>query len=805
LPANAPSDEMSSGSASSASQSRRPLAGIRVLDLSHVVSGPYATLVLANLGADVIRVGRGSAAPAPPGADGKLSASEAFEWGMNRNKRSVSINLKSAAGKKILRDLAKQADIVFSNFRPGRLETLGLGNEELRRLNPALITCELNGFGSVGPWASMPAYDPVVQALSGTMSYTGSADPEDMPVRWTVPIGDIFAGLYAVIGMLAALVERRETGRGRHIEVAMHDVMLAMNSYRVPLALSFGELPVPAPNEGGQGTVPYGTFQGSDGKWLAIGVSDRMWESACRVVGREDLLADASLAANRGRWERREEITRIFRDALGKAPAADWESKFHEAGVIAGRVNTIADLLEHPQLRARDMVVGLNDSAGRPVTVIGDPLHWTGGDDVRAPVPQGADTGAILRDLLGFDEGELRALAGSGAIELNDRGEGAAVPEPVEPIATASEPPSPRGPLGHVAIIEMDGDEPSKGFAGRILASLGARVTKITRPPSARREPYPNPKREAAYRASLDAGKEVVPIDIKEAAGRDRFLDLVGEADAVLDNYRAGVLGRLGIGYERLAEANPRIVACSITGYGHTGPWARYPAFDAAIQALGGGMSLAPIPEGMNGEPVRWGLPIGGLNGSLYAVIGILAGLLQRERDGHARPVDIGLLDAQAALLCYRVPQAATGIEIVATPRMGGTGAMPFGPFRTADGGWFVICITQQFWRSFAEVAGAPALAEDPRFATEALRQQHGDELNRTVEQLFAGEPSQVWTERFVAAELPGAPVANLAEAFDHPHVAIRQMKETVVDPEFGPIWIAGNPIKFSPATGTSS
>jgi crotonobetainyl-CoA:carnitine CoA-transferase CaiB-like acyl-CoA transferase len=796
---NIATSEKSAAPAGDNASTKLPLAGIRVLDLSQVVSGPYATLVLANLGAEVIQVKRRTEMENGGPIRDTLSASEGFEWGMNRNKKSISVDLKSAKGQQIIKDLIAHVDIIFSNFRPGKLEALGLGNADLRKINPRLISCELNGFGSYGPWASMPAYDPVVQALSGTMSFTGSPDPNDMPVRWTVPIGDIFAGLFSVIGVLAALVERKHTGQGRHVEVAMHDVMLAMNSYRVPLALSFGEIPVPSPNEGGQGTVPYGTFQGSDGKWFAIGVSDRMWEQACRLIGREDLLADEALSRNQGRWERRDEIVGIFREALRKRPAAEWESKFLEAGVIAGRVNTIADVLKHPQLRARDMVVEKTDEHGRKVTMIGDPLHWMSEEAIVAPSAVGADTRPVLRSLLHLADAELKALEDSGVVESASTAPAKALS--ASPNASfGSQAPSPRGPLGHIHVLEMDGDEPSKGFAGHILRDLGANVTKISRPPSDRREPYPNHRRESAYKGSLDAGKETQVFDIKTPQGREGFLDLVKSSDAVLDNYRVGVLERLGIGFDALTQANPAIVTCSITGYGRTGPWARYPAFDAAIQALGGGMSLAPIPEGMGDEPVRWGMPIGGLNGSLHAVIGMLAGLIQSERDGHARPVDISLLDAQAALLCYRVPQAAAGIEIVATPRRGGTGALPFGPFRTADGKWFVICITQQFWRKFMQVAGAEQLVDDPRFATEKLRQENEAAVNAVVEELMAKETADEWASRFLKAELPGAKVCNLAEAFEHPHAEIRDMKISVPDEHFGSVWVAGNPIKFGAA-----
>lgn len=782
--------------------SRRPLEGIRVIDLSQVVSGPYGTLILANLGAEVIRIQRVEdvAAHASRSApQGRMSEEDATDWGLNRGKRSVALNLKSKEGRDLLARLLRDADVMFSNFRPGKLEALGLGHADMQKLNPSLIACELNGFGSEGSWANMPSYDPIAQALSGTMSFTGSPDPKEMPVRWTVPIGDLFAGSMATIGVIAALIRRQKTGRGRHIEAAMHDVMLAMNSYRVPLALTFGEIPVPSPNEGGQGTVPYGSFRCADDRWISIGVSDRMWPNACRIIEREDLLADTELASNKGRWSRREEVIKLFRQELAKRPARQWEKLLLEGGIVAGVVNTVPEVLEHPQLRARGMIIETTDSKGHPVSVIGDPLDWDDPVAIRGPAPAGADTLRVLGDVLSIQPDELATLIKNGTIADGSDGEERppllAWKQSAQPVDMADTKPV----LDGLAVVEMVGDEPSKGFTGRMLADLGARVIKLRRPPELGPEPYPNPVREAAYHASLDAGKSYVDIDLKAAEGKEGFLGLIKDADVLLDNYRTGVLDRLGLGEATLRDANPSLVPCSITGYGHTGPWARYAAFDAAIQAGGGSMSIAPIPPSMNGEPTRWGMPIGGMNGSLYAVTGILAGVFKRNRDGTSKSVDIALLDAQAALLSYRVPQlVGAGKQITADPRRGGTGALPFGPFQTSDQRWFSICITQQFWKPFVVLSGAADRLDKAEFATEKLRQQHETELNSLVTEVMQSKTAREWQQLFLAAQLPGAMVVNLKEAFEHPNVALRGMRMAVENAEFGPIEVAGNPIRIS-------
>src|SRR3954452_4353358 len=219
-----------------------PLSGLRVIDLCRVVSGPFGSLLLADLGAEVIRV-----ESLPIADDGvpeldpsKLSEDEAFNWGLSRNKHSVSLNLKSDEGRELFYRLVAEADVVIDNFRPGVTQRLGIDRESLKDHNPAIITCSLTGFGGDGPWATMPAYDPIVQAMCGTMNYT-RLEAGLPPVRWGIPIGDLFAGIFSAIGVVGAVIQRDRTGAGQHVDVSMLDVMLALNTYRVPQALTFGQ------------------------------------------------------------------------------------------------------------------------------------------------------------------------------------------------------------------------------------------------------------------------------------------------------------------------------------------------------------------------------------------------------------------------------------------------------------------------------------------------------------------------------------------------------------------------------------
>lgn len=781
-----------------------PLSGVRILDLGRVVSGPFATQVLADLGAQVIRVesvdlANSETLDSDVVSGDELDEAEAFTWGLNRNKYSICIDLKSEAGRDLVYRLAAESDVVFDNFRPGVMQRLGLDHDSLALvIGQHIITCSLTGFGESGPWARMPAYDPIVQAMSGGMHLTQAHDTGGRPVRWGVPIGDILTGLYSCIGILAALNERDRSGWGQHVEVAMLDVMLALNTVRVPMALSFGWKPVPMPFEGGQGTVPYGTFECRDG-WLAVGVMDRSWSDACRIIERPDLVNDARFAKLRDRQANRDELVSVFQQELLRFDVEVVQSKFLEAGIVAGRVTGVGEVFDHPQVLARNMVVAIADDKGRSAKVAGDPLKMSDSASWRGPGRPGRDTVTVLSELLRLSEGEIDELFESGVIAGARSAAGPLCLPSVhrEFPALRGEGPS-LAPLQGTTLIELDGEEPSKAFAAQILADLGARVVRVDRPPAQGHDPYPDVARASAYRCALNRNKESVVADLKTDEGASLIRALVKGADAVLDNYRPGVSTRLGVDAEALRLLNDTVVSCSITGFGHSGPWRSFPAYDAAIQALGGGQSITSDPAEPE-LPVRWGNPIGGLTGSLYAAIGILAGLRER-RQGRARRIDLALLDAQVSLLSYRVPQVLTaGKRFVPEPRRGGSGALPFGVFDAAEDSWVVLSITQQFWRKFCDVMDRPELADDPRFADEASRREHQAELDEIVEASMLTQSASIWQERCFGAGIPGVEVVPLDHAFATQHADVRGMRVVLPD-ELHPegVIVAGHPVKFS-------
>jgi crotonobetainyl-CoA:carnitine CoA-transferase CaiB-like acyl-CoA transferase len=813
-----PAAAASSGAAAASTAARAPLAGLRVLDLSTVVAGPFGSEILGYLGADVIRIDAPSAAAPlvvqPAGTP--VSEPEGFTWALARNKRSICLDLKSDAGRTTFLELVRRSDVVYDNFRPGVMQRLGLDVAALRAVNPRIVCCSITGFGTDGPWAGVGAYDVAVQALGGSMSITGTGREGDIPCRLGVPIGDIGGALYAVIGTLAALAGRDRTGAGQAFDVSLLDVQLAMNTYRVPQTFGSGmNFQAASPRRGGAGATPYGPFQCADGAWVVIGVASNFWKAFCTVMERPQWVEDPRFATLAQRQANQRELELLVEARFREDTAAAWESRLVQGGVPAARVNEIHEAFAHPQAQARSMLARFEQPTGRVIHAAASPLRFAGEPPLpqRAPVGTGENTEEVLRELALASEASSgsTSAAGAGASPaLSGAAQAAAQPRPLTPLqqeiaAMAAV----HGPLAGTLVLELCGDEPSGTLGTQILADLGATVLKVERPPAGEPAPIgelPEGGRvppAIAYAFGLNRNKRSVCLDLKSADGLALMRQLAQTADVVYDNHKPGTMARLGLDAAALRALKPSLVCCSVSGYGQDGPWASQPAYDATVQAIGGAMSITGTGE-PGTPPVRWGNPIGGIGGALYAAIGILAALRRRDATRQGAALDIALFDVQLAMQGYRVPTAMSGMRYAATPRRGGNGAMPYGPFLAGDGRWFVLGITGQFWAKACEAFGHPEWVNDPRIANEALRRENEPYLNALVSEALSRETADEWQRRFVALGIPGAKVVNIREAFDHPHVALRHML-VGFGPDANPlarrIQVAGNPIRFAGAS----
>jgi len=391
------------------------LAGLTVLDLSRVLSGPFATMTLADLGADVVKIeqpgtGDDTRQWGPPFQGDEA----AYFLSVNRNKRSLAVDLKSADGLALVRDLARRADVVVENFRPGTAARLGLGYDDLAAENPGLVYASISGYGQTGPDSHRAGYDAIAQARSGIMSVTGEADGP--PVRVGVSSADLVAGMWAVIGILAALRERDRSGQGQWVDISLLDGSVSWLTYVASGYFATGTRP-PRYGSAHPTIAPYQGFATKDGDlMLAVG-NDAIWRRFASVAGLADLLEDPRFTTNPLRVEHRDELLPLVADAMAARTSVEWVEVLDAAGVPVGPIQTVDEVVTDPQVLARGMIGEVKHPTAGTVRTIGCPVRLTATPpQVRtAPPLLGQHTDDVLAEL-GVDQERLVALRASGAV-----------------------------------------------------------------------------------------------------------------------------------------------------------------------------------------------------------------------------------------------------------------------------------------------------------------------------------------------------------------------------------------------------
>ena len=393
-----------------------PLAGVRVLDAARVLAGPFCGQLLADLGADVVKLerpdtGDDTRAWGPPFL-GDLSA---YFLSCNRSKRSVTLDIAKPEGSDLFHRLLDKSDVLIENFRTDSAEKLGLTPETLLARHPRLVVCSISGFGRTGPLREAPGYDFAVQAMSGFMAITGP--PDGSPFKVGVAVTDVLTGLYAATAILAALHARQRSGHGYAIDLALLDCALAAQVNLVQAYLVSGTVP-PRQGNAHLQIVPYQLFQTADG-WLVLNVgNDPQWQAFCVAAGAADLGADARFATNRQRVERRDEVVPLVAAVMRTQPTAEWEKRLVDANVPHSAVRDYADIFAQPQTAARGMRLTVRDPAGNPVDLVGSPFHVAGVAPAAATMPPrlGEQTAAVLGELLGLDAAAVETLRRRGVV-----------------------------------------------------------------------------------------------------------------------------------------------------------------------------------------------------------------------------------------------------------------------------------------------------------------------------------------------------------------------------------------------------
>ena len=390
-----------------------PLSGVRVVDLTRILSGPFCSMLLGDLGADVLKV----ETPAGDPVRGQGVSPDGFSWyfaGFNRNKRSLALDLRDARGVAVLERLLADADLMVENFRPGILGRMGLGPDRLAEINPRLITVSVNGYGSTGPYVDRPAFDFITQAMSGFMATNGTV--QTGPLRAAPPISDLVAGLYAALGAVAALRQREAGGPAQAVEASMMMSMMSLLAYLSSNALATGRDPVPTGNDHPI-TAPYGLFRAADGHVAVAPSTDAIVAKFMAVIGLAPLLQEPRFADVARRLANRAELNRLIDAAMAEEPQAVWIERLNAAGVPCGKVQSLTEALADPQTAAQEMVLRVEHPGHGTVGMTGFPMKFSRTPlRVRHPAPDlGQHTAEILA-AAGISAAEIAELAAEGVI-----------------------------------------------------------------------------------------------------------------------------------------------------------------------------------------------------------------------------------------------------------------------------------------------------------------------------------------------------------------------------------------------------
>lgn len=392
----------------------RALEGIKILELAHSLAGPYTSMLLADMGADVIKVERPATGDFSRTWGPYMDGMSAYYLFTNRNKKSITLNLKSDEGKKIIFKLVEKSDVFLESFTPGTVERLGMDYEAVKKVNPKIIYCQLSGFGQDGPYRNMKAMDVMMQGMCGWMSIIG--EPGSPRYKVGVPICDLYASLYAAYGILSALFYREKTGKGQRLDVSIWDTNVAILTIQAYNYWIYGKIPHP------MGTrhpviTPYQAFKTKDGEIILVGSNEPLWRNLCKGLGLERMIDDPRYKTNRDRLEHRDELEKTIQDVVVKKTTDELLDELNKVGAVAGPINTIDKVLNNPHTLYRKMIVEIEHSQLGKMKMLGVPVKYseTPGE-IRSPAPSlGEHTREILRDI-GYDDTYIENLAKAGVI-----------------------------------------------------------------------------------------------------------------------------------------------------------------------------------------------------------------------------------------------------------------------------------------------------------------------------------------------------------------------------------------------------
>lgn len=765
-----------------------PLAGIRVIDMTSVIMGPFATQVMGDLGADVIKV-------EPPEGDalrynglGKNPGMSALFLHSNRSKRSAVLDLKSAPGRQALLRLVETADVLFYNFRPQAMARLGLTYGNVSAINPRIIYCSAFGFGQGGPYAAKPAYDDLIQGAVGLPSLEArfSGAPRNVPLF----IARI-ASLTALYCTIAALFYRERSGEGQAIEVPMFETMVQLVLSDHMFGFTF-EPPI-----GDMGYVravtrerrPYPT---SDGHICANIYNDKHWARFCDLLARPDMKSDPRFADLGSRGRHFKQVCEFIIENLRTKTTAEWLEILEKADIPAMPLHTLESLMADSHLRQTGFVRLVDHPTEGRIWSMNIPTRWSKSvPAVTRQAPRlGEHTAEILRELGHPVDDRSEVPAGAQRLSAaSRRGSGSRE-------ATVTGDLDGRGPFAGVRVIDLSSVVMGP-YATQLMGDLGADVIKVEPPqgdPFRFNGPCRHPGMSGIF-LQANRSKRSVVLDLKRPAGRDALLRLAETADVLIHNVRPQAMARLGLTYEDLCAVNSRIIYCSAFGYGQKGPYAAKPAYDELIQ---GATAIPSLEARLGGEPHYIPTLICDRTAGLTVLYSIAAALFHRERTGQGQAVEVPMFETMAQFVLadhmygrtYEPPIGEAGYERALTPERK--------PYATKDGFICASTYNDKHWHRFCDLVGRDDIRDSPLFADLDGRTRHTRELCEFVADQLSRKTTAEWMETLEKADIPVMPLHTLESLLTDPHLQQTGFFEVVDHPTEGAIRTMAVPTAWS-------
>lgn len=727
------------------------LSGIRVLDFSSYIAGPYAAMLLAEQGADVVKVERPSGDP--------YRSSAGFIV-LNRSKKGITLDLKNARGKQTARDLIKGADVLIESYRPGVAERLGIGYEQAREVNPGLVYCSINGFGSKGPYRDRAGWDDAVMCTAAI--YADSLAESDPPTYWVQPVASYFAAPMAAFGVISALYVREETGKGQKVDMPLLAAMA--HGHCTHLVDMKGRRRIV--NDHPQGGAPlFKLYKCADGRWIMLTIGNMaFFVKLAKVMGHEEWLADPVFEG--APWlipaPRNKQAIALIEPIFASKTLNEWLKILGEADIPCAPVNYLHEFMNDEQVIANEMVAEVDEPGLGLVREMDVPvkLSLTPGR-IKGRSPRlGEHTDSVLKEM---SRPYSKPNHSPGRGQLSDE--------------------TKTGALHGLRVVDFTtmGAGPA---ATELLAEMGADVIKIEPPDG---DPF---RAVPASFLGLNQGKRSLAIDLKREESAGIISRLISASAVVAENSRPNVMERLGLDYETLRKKNPGLVYMGTRGHGSVGPRSNEPSYDGIAQALGGTYAAQ---GGEGNPPFLLKCAISDSSAALYGALGVALSLYARHRTGKGQMVETSLTNAIIAM------QAGDFIDYkgikrpqVKNPDMRGPHALRR-LYEGSDRRWFLItCSKESHWASLCRVHGLEVLAGDAKFGTSDARTENESSLVAALQRVFREKRAADWVAELERANVPAVMALTLDETIYDENMETDKIFVNYEHPQLGKVRTVG-------------